>query len=158
MYEIECVPLDEEVQSELFSALFLAKKNNNETDVKNIVEKLFLANIKLVGLVIKNNFHNMVGTMYFDDIYQNGCAGLEKAIRSYEIGKARKSTYFTVCIRNQIGMYLRKANKHISKEIAFSKIYTEDDEGNILEFEDMVEIPDRALIKGIIIAKNHLLD
>lgn len=95
-----------------------------ETMVKN--------NMGLVThIVIKFN-----GVAEFDDLFQVGCIGLIKAVRSFDISKGFAfATFATPVIRNEILMYLRRERNRI-KTSSLNKIINDE---NMYEVGDLIE-------------------
>ncbi len=76
----------------------------------NNVEELVNNNLRLVGLVIKQ-FNSTLHAFEIDDIYSAGSLGLLQAARKFDPSKGYKfSTFAMPCIRNQIFMFIRKAD------------------------------------------------
>jgi RNA polymerase sporulation-specific sigma factor len=72
--------------------------------------KIFNDNFKLVKTVIKK--YQFISRDEYDDLFQEGCLGLLKAICKYKEDKNTKFTTFAyTCIDNEIKMYLRKRKK-----------------------------------------------
>lgn len=69
---------------------------NHETEVEK--------NLPLVTYVLNKYFHR-----FDEDLFQVGCIGLIKGIKTFDSNKkTKKSTYYGKCIYNEIGMYLRR--------------------------------------------------
>lgn len=103
---------------------YFTRINNGDIDAK---KDFINHNIKLVILVVNKYYNN---TKYEkDDLISIGFIGLIKATNSYDINKGILfSTFATRCITNEILMYLRKNNKHLSN-ISMDQTYnTEDSE------------------------------
>ena len=63
-------------------------------------------NIKLVTFVLKKYYKR-----YDEDLFQIGCMGLIKAVRTFDKNKnVKKSVYYSKCIYTEIGKYLRENN------------------------------------------------
>lgn len=95
-------------------------------------------NLKLVNHVIWR-FYPYSGTD--DDIFQIGCVGLIKAVDTFDLNNgAAFSSYAVQCIRNEIGMELRKRKRWeapLSLEMVL--VEGEDDQlrlGDVLEARD----------------------
>ncbi|WP_028562278.1 sigma-70 family RNA polymerase sigma factor [Paenibacillus pinihumi] len=66
---------------------------------------------KLVHFTIRKYYKNTKpGSAKYDDMFQQGCIGLLKAIRNYDSGIAKFSTYASRLIRCEISDYLRRDN------------------------------------------------
>jgi RNA polymerase sporulation-specific sigma factor len=74
--------------------------------------EIFNDNLKLVQGVIKK--YHFLSRDEYDDLFQEGCLGLLKAIHKYQEGKNTKfSTFAYACIDNEIKMYLRKRKRFL---------------------------------------------
>ncbi len=72
--------------------------------------ELFHCNYKLVENVIRK--YNLTSKDEYDDLFQEGCLGLLKAINKYKGDRNTKFTTFAyTCIDNEVRMYLRKRKK-----------------------------------------------
>ena len=105
--------------------------------MNNEVEK----NLPLVSYVLNKYFHR-----WDEDMFQVGCIGLIKGVKTYDKSKnTNKSTYYSKCIRNEIGGYMRLGNTRkrgkdfttvsLSEPITNENLYLED----IMESDDNVE-------------------
>lgn len=104
-------------------------------------EELFEKHRKLVYYIAKKN-RIFLDSNDYEDIIQVGNIGLIKAIRSYAISKNIKfATYASVCIRNEMLMYLRKERKK-QKVIYLEQIIGEDSDGKQLTIYDTIEASD----------------
>ena len=74
----------------------------------------FEDNIMLVYKVFNNVYSSCQGLK--DDLIQEGMMGLWKACETFDETRGLAfSTYAVVCIRNQMGMFMRKENKYYSR-------------------------------------------
>lgn len=95
-------------------------------------------NLKLVNHVIWR-FYPYSGTD--DDIFQIGCVGLIKAVDTFDLNNgAAFSSYAVQCIRNEIGMELRK-RKRWEAPLSLEMVLVEDEDdqlrlGDVLEARD----------------------
>lgn len=72
--------------------------------------ELFNANNKIVDSVVKK--YNLASRDEYDDLYQEGCMGLLKAINKFQDNRnAKFSTFAYICIDNEIKMYLRRRKR-----------------------------------------------
>ena len=63
-------------------------------------------NLPLVSYTLQKYFHK-----WTEDMFQTGCLGLVKAVKSYNPNKKiNKSTYYVMCIKNEIGNVFRQTN------------------------------------------------
>lgn len=127
----------------------LLKKGDEESK-----HKVFLSNLRLVLFVAKKYFYNSV--LEFEDIIQEGCVALLKAIVKFNPESDTKfSTYATVAIKNHIERALIYAenprlpvhiaiqvNQNIIEDprpavVSTQQIFLEDND-NGLKFEDIV--------------------
>ena len=104
------------IQKELFQSnitdanqleLLEEYKNGNE----NVINDLIKLNSNLVIYIINNKF----SSSYYDinELFSVGLFGLYKGIKTFDHSKKyQPSTYYGVCIKNEILMFLRKNQKH----------------------------------------------
>ncbi|MGF7184556.1 RNA polymerase sporulation-specific sigma factor [Desulfitispora alkaliphila] len=79
--------------------------------------ELFYSNYTLVKSVIRKYKLNSMDE--YDDLFQEGCLGLLKAINKYNDEKNVKfKTFAYTCIDNEIKMYLRKRKRFFKEVIA----------------------------------------
>lgn len=103
--------------------------------VLNEAEKRFESNTGLVGHVMKS--FNIRRNQY-DDIRHEGMIGLWKACVSFDDSRGIKfATYAVPCIRNQIGMFLRKQKK-TALDVSMQHVLNTDSDGNELTVEDTI--------------------
>lgn len=120
-------------------------------------EKEYKDNIGLIYTVIKNNGFYWRTSDEYQDLLDAGTDGLLNAIRSYnECEKAKKSTYYCVCIKNEICkmLYLKDMKKRKGETVSLNTIINEDAE--LLDF-----IPDSTNLEKEILEKevaSKLLD
>lgn len=104
-------------------------------------EPAFEDHLGLVRKLAHTLHQNSLPRGFFDyeDVFQEGCIGLLKAIRSYKPDKEIKfSTYAGKCITNEILMYLRR---HGSKAcfIFLETPVVEHGDDNYLTLKDMIQ-------------------
>lgn len=93
-------------------------------------EELIINNQGLVHHIV--NQFNPQNQMEHDDYASEGMYGLIKAARTYDKSKKAKfSTYASMCIKNEILMYLRK-NKKNKFTCSLDMALSEDENGNTL--------------------------
>lgn len=100
-------------------------------------EERVLKNQKLVYFFVKqlNIFPN---DNEYEDFIQIGMVGLVKAAITFdETKKIKFATYAAPCIKNELKMYFRRNNKHLTNVSLNSPVCTEID-GNELYIEDIV--------------------
>lgn len=121
-------PLDKKETSEL-----LGKIKEGDEDAK---AKLVEHNIRLVIYEVKTKFLTVEYSK--SELVAIGIIGLMKAIYSFDISKnVNFPTYATVCIDNEIRMFLRKIKKDEKTDSLQRAIYT-DAEGDELRLEDVL--------------------
>lgn len=99
-------------------------------------KELVTQNIRLVYHIV-NKLYDDTGD--HDEMVSIGTIGLIKAASTFDKEKGWKfATYATSCIRNEIFMYFRKANKY-ANVISLEKSINEDKDGNELMLDDMLE-------------------
>lgn len=70
-------------------------------------DKEIEANLPLVTHVLQKYYHK-----WTEDMFQDGCVGLIKAVRTFdEDKKLAKSTYYCTCIKNEIALQHRTATR-----------------------------------------------
>lgn len=98
-------------------------------------------NLPLVSYILNKYFHR-----WDEDMFQIGCIGLIKGVRTYDKTKqTNKSTYYGKCIQNEVGAYMRRDNTKkrgkdcttvsLSEPITSECLYLED----LMESKDNVE-------------------
>ena len=104
---------------------------------QNARAKIIEDNLSLVWQQVLNKFRYL--RWWREDLYSVGCIGLIKAVDTYQLKKNCKfSTYATVCIQNEIRMYLRTFSKQkldISMQTPINKALFGDD----LKLEDILK-------------------
>ena len=98
-------------------------------------EELIAGNLRLVLSVIQR-FANRGENA--DDLFQVGCIGLIKAIRTFDEKKGRLATYACRCIENELLMFLR-GKKKSSREVSLFEPIGQDKEGNEIHLVDVIE-------------------
>ena len=119
--------LKEEEKNDLFSRIKAGDIEARETYIKG--------NLRLVLSVIKR-FSNSNENV--DDLFQIGCIGLIKAIRTFDEKKGRLATYACRCIENELLMFLR-GKKKSSREVSLFEPIGQDKEGNEIHLVDVIE-------------------
>ncbi|MCM1370865.1 MAG: sigma-70 family RNA polymerase sigma factor [Clostridium sp.] len=96
-------PLNEQ---ELYD--YLKKYKSGDYNARNEIIK---HNIRFVGYIVKNNF---LHTFYdVEDLVEIGKIGLIKGVDSFDINKNTSfASYVSICIKNEISMFLKKEKKH----------------------------------------------
>jgi RNA polymerase sporulation-specific sigma factor len=104
------------------------------------VEQLVIPNIPLAGFIAKRFLDPEKPDRTLDDLASIGRIGLIKAAKTFDIDREVKfSTYAVKCIKNEILMYLRKANNKSVKVISFETPCSVDYDGHELTlFETFV--------------------
>ena len=78
-------------------------------DPHSAEEIIFEENKNLIHNILKKLFRNDARYLKYEDLYQEGCIGLLKAIRTYSSDKRTSfSCYASVCIRNEIRLYIMR--------------------------------------------------
>ena len=97
--------------------------------------KLIEHNLRLVVFLAKKYENTNID---LEDLVSIGTIGLIKGINTYKMGKNIKlATYASICIDNEILMFLRK-NKKRKTEISFEDSLSYDADGNELHLEDVL--------------------
>ena len=98
-------------------------------------DKLIEHNLRLVVFLAKKYENTRVD---LEDLVSIGTIGLIKGIKTFSSDKNIKlATYASLCIDNEILMYLRK-NKKVKTEISFDESLSFDSDGNELKLEDIL--------------------
>jgi RNA polymerase sporulation-specific sigma factor len=94
------------------------KKLYNGEDVEGCLEKLFRSFYRLIPYVVREVGYKLrKGFVDREDLLSIGSMGLIKAIKTFDSSKGVVFPNYAIkCIRNEIGMNLRKPNKANSKE------------------------------------------
>ena len=131
-------PLKKDIEEDL-----VRKSNMGDLNARN---KLIEHNLRLVVFLAKK----YDTTMYdLEDLVSIGTIGLIKGIKTYKLDKNIKlATYATICIDNEILMFLRK-NKRRTKEVSFEDSINFDSEGNELKIEDVFGTEEDIVHKSI---------
>lgn len=80
--------------------------DNNHAEAE---ERIFEDNKNLIHAVLKKIFRNDTKYLGYDDLFQEGSIGLLKAIRTFDAEKKTSfSSYATICIRNEIRLYIMR--------------------------------------------------
>ena len=102
-------------------------------------EQLVLQNMRLVPHILKK-LGIFSSNPEYDDLIQIGNIGLMKAAQTFDSNKAKFATYASTCIRNEIGMYLRKENKNLNIIHLQDEFYaTKGDPSSALTYEEIIE-------------------
>ncbi len=121
-------PLDKKELEEKFKKI----KNGDEQAKNEIIEH----NIRLVVHITKKFSTSPYET---EDLISIGIIGLIKAVNSFSLDKNTTfSSYASKCIGNEILMHLRNNNKR-KNDISLNQAFAQDNEGNQLNVEDVVE-------------------
>lgn len=125
--------LTKEEETLYFTRLHSAKLNGTkDTQAEEILAK---HNLRLVAHIAKKY---KSGYSDADDLISIGSIGLIKAIRSFDITKAKNfSSFASVCIENEILMVLR-SEKKLSHEQSLSSPLGVDADGNELSLSDIL--------------------
>lgn len=111
----------------------------NCKDIKEAIMLLSGEHLKL-AYNIASSLKKKYDEFYWDDIEGSALLGLTKAASNYNIeNEAKFSTYASICIQNEILMYLRKVkiyNENIEKNL--EEILTIDKNGSELLFEEIL--------------------
>lgn len=103
-------------------------------------EKLILDNMRLVYFMYEKLPKNDITVRYKEDLISEGMVGLCKAANAYDPNREVKfSTYSSMCIRNEMLMYLRKINRQVNAEVSLHDTIGIDADGRELTYEDIIE-------------------
>lgn len=88
--------------------------------------RIFEDNKNLIHAILKNCFKTDIKNLSYEDLFQEGCVGLLKAIRSYDAyRKVKFGFYATICIRNEIRSYImrnRYRGTKVSKKVQYESM------------------------------------
>lgn len=102
---------------------FKLLKQGNKKGLSKLVE----GNVRFVTYIC-NKYQNEY--IEFEDLFQTGCIGLIKAIRTFDIDKGYKfTTYAAQVIGNEIKMLLKKLKK-TERNVSFDTIIVENDKNS----------------------------
>ena len=117
----------------------------------NDFDKEVEQNLPLVSYVLQKYYHK-----WDEDMFQTGCLGLIKAVKTFNPNKnINKSTYYTSCIKNEIGSVGRRNNtKKRGKDFVTISLNTEIKKHDNLELQDL--IPNDENVENTIV-KNEMI-
>ena len=102
-------------------------------------DDLVTDNIKLVYYMFNRLRQTQPVITYKDDIISEGMVGLVKAAKSFDCSRGIKfATFATLCIHNEMLMFLRQLNRFIYKERSIDEPISKDYEGNELCLADVI--------------------
>lgn len=102
-------------------------------------QKLIEHNLRLVAHISKKYYTTVSDG---DDLISIGTIGLIKAVDSFNAGKGSKfSSYASICIQNEILMYLRSGKKS-ALDISMNEPIDTDNHGNVLTLMDTIAVDD----------------
>ncbi len=120
---------------------------------KNIIEK----NIAIVMSVVFKNFSN---TNYEKkELVSIGLVGLLKAVDNYDVTKPNTNfySYATICIKNEILMFIRREKKR-NNDISIENVMYTNDEGDEIKIADTLKDDDGNLLDSYInLETNNLI-
>lgn len=103
-------------------------------------ERLAADNIRLVYYLFNKLYKTDITTRYSDDLISEGMIGLVKAANSFDERRNIKfATYASMCIHNQMLMFIRKLKKFIGVEVSLYQPVNIDNEGNEFSYVDLIE-------------------
>ena len=103
-------------------------------------EKLILDNMRLVYFMYEKLQKNDLTVRYKEDLISEGMVGLCKAANNYDPDRGvRFSTFSSMCIRNEMLMFLRKLNRQVNAEVSLQDTIGYDADGHELTYEDIIE-------------------
>ena len=103
-------------------------------------EQLILDNMRLVYFIYDKLQKNDITIRYKEDLISEGMMGLCKAANKFDPGKGyRFSTFASMCIRNEMLMFLRKTNRQVNAEVSLYDTIGIDADGNKLTYADIIE-------------------
>ena len=106
---------------------------------KSARQKLIEHNLRLVAHISKKYYTT---TSDGDDLISIGTIGLIKAVDSFNADKGSKfSSYASICIQNEILMYLRSGKKS-ALDISMNEPIDTDRHGNVLTIMDTIAVDD----------------
>lgn len=111
-------------------------KSNEIKSVEQGDSALFFdKNTPLVYFIFERYFKRF--ERYKEDLIQCGLMGLWKACSKFDKDKGMQfSTFASICIKNEMGMFLRKELKHYNNTVSF---YMLDENGQRANIVDIIE-------------------
>lgn len=117
-------------------------------------DDIAVENEKLVYYVA-NRFRS--SGVSIEELSSVGFYGYAKAIKTFDKNRNVKfSTYAINVIKNEICYFLRKENKHRSKNVSLNKILSTDQSGNPFELTDILDDVDTPAVEEQIITDDRL--
>lgn len=117
-------------------------------------DQIAIDNEKLVYYVA-NRFRS--SGVAIEELSSVGFLGYAKAIKTFDKNRNVKfSTYAINVIKNEICYFLRKENKHRSKNVSLNKILSTDQNGNPFELSDILDDVDTPALEEQIISDDRL--
>ncbi len=125
--------LPDKLSEEELIELFKKYKNGD----KKAFEKIYLHNLRFVHFFIGKNFFNL--ELDREELFAVGCYGLQKAILTFDIGKVKFLSYASVCIKNEILMFLRKEKRRIQGlDVSLDEPVISYNNGQVRSYEDIL--------------------
>ena len=113
---------------------------------KSARQKLIEHNLRLVAHISKKYYTT---TSDGDDLISIGTIGLIKAVDSFNADKGSKfSSYASICIQNEILMYLRSGKKS-ALDISMNEPIDTDRHGNVLTIMDTIAVADAVVVAAM---------
>lgn len=98
-------------------------------------EKIVLHNLRLVIMVLKKYYYS---GFPFEELASVGTIGLMNAVNTFDISKNYEfATYATVCIKNEVLMYLRKNNWNL-KVVGFDAVLKSFEDGSNVTYANVL--------------------
>ena len=98
-------------------------------------EKIVLHNLRLVIMVLKKYYYS---GFPFEELASVGTIGLMNAVNTFDISKNYEfATYATVCIKNEVLMYLRKNNWNL-KVVGFDDVLKSFNDGSTITYANVL--------------------
>lgn len=111
--------------------------NRAKTDVY-LQEKLLVENRGLIWSILRSWLKD--GKIEADDVYQLGCMGFIKALKTFDPEKAKFTTYAAMIMQNEVRMEYKRTQKHHSS-LHLEDIVTIGKENDEVTLGDMLASP-----------------
>ncbi len=104
--------------------LFIKLDGTDGEEYANIMNDIIMNNLKLVHLIIRKKYKDINGIcgryrIMYEDVFSSGYFGLVKAANTFDLDKGYKFvTYASMCISNELGMYMRTLRNRTGKDIS----------------------------------------
>lgn len=129
--------------------------NMNNMKLSKEKEHLVIENQPLVYYIVQK-LGVAPNSSDYEDIASIGRIGLVKAAITFDLSKEIKfASYASICIKNEINMHYRKANKY-ANDISIDNPINTDSEGNELTLDDILEDPNSNFLEKITVKEDFI--